>query len=96
MNHTSSVTEILTNTNNPIANRVKVITNKPIANSLLVDELLSNYSDLIDDNYTKWFAKKFYITTFENIHRAASEARHDGENPQKLFAFLINKYSRLT
>ncbi len=89
-NSTSSVQEVLASTT-PKANRNK--TNKPIANSLLVDQLLRDYSDLIAPSYTKWFAKRFYTIPFDAIHKCASEARADGENPQRLFAFLIKKLS---
>lgn len=68
---------------------------KPIANSLLVDNLLRDYEDLIIPTYTKWFAKRFYRLPFDQIHRAASEARQEGKDARKLFSFLINKaYSK--
>lgn len=89
MHTTPSVKEII---QDPIANRQSDKTIKPIANSLLVDRLLEDYSDLIAPDYTKWFAKRFYTMPFDIIHRAASEARHDGKNPQRLFVHLIEKY----
>lgn len=64
---------------------------KPIANSTIVDRLLADYQDLIAPEYKKWFAARFYYLPFDSIHRAASEARHDGKNPQRLFAYLIKK-----
>jgi hypothetical protein len=77
--------------NIPIANRSKLI--NPIGNSQLVDMLLRDYAELIDPNYTKWFAKRFYTLPFDAIHRAASEARADGDDPRRLFAHLIKKLS---
>ena len=100
---TSSVKEII---KDPIANSLSVNNNlKPIANSPIgnnndnlrnphtVDLLLADYSELIDKRYTPWFAKRFYAMPFELIHRCASEARQDGKNSQRLFAFLIKKNS---
>jgi len=93
-NSTSSVKQTLSDTN-PIANRIKTNTLNPIANSQLdsttVDFLLQDYSDLIDPGYTKWFAKRFYTLGFDQIHRAASEARQDGRDSKRLFAHLIKK-----
>lgn len=87
------VSEILSyNQKDPIANRNKTL--KPIANSLLVDQLLIDYGEFIDPAYKKWFAKRFYTMPFDVVHRCASEARQDGKNPQRLFAHLINKHYR--
>lgn len=84
---TSSVQSII---KDPIANRVKP--EKPIANSLLVDQLFGEYSELIDKRYKLWFLKRFNHMNPELIRRAASEAKADGKNPQRLFTFLIKKY----
>lgn len=92
-NTTSSVKEVLNNTNSPIASSQLDKTSNPIGNSLLIDKLLRDYSELIDPNYTKWFAKRFYTIPFDLIHRCASEARADGKDPKRLFAHLINKIS---
>jgi len=95
-NTTSSVTEILTNTKQdklPIANSQLDKSFNPIANSQLVDRLLSDYSDLIEPTHVKWFAKRFYTLSFDAIHRAAGEAKADGKDPKRLFAFLIKKAS---
>lgn len=94
-NTTASVKQIFSNTNripiglnktkfNPIAYRIKT-------DSKIVDKLLDDYSELIDSRYVHWFAKRFYYIPFDTIHRCASEARQDGKNPQRLFAFLIKK-----
>lgn len=91
---TEQISSII-NQKDPIANRRSDKNLKPIANSLLVDTLLSDYSDLIDHTYVKWFAKRFYTMPFDLIHRCASEARQDGKNPQRLFVFLIKKNSVL-
>lgn len=66
---------------------------KPIANSQLVDTLLEQYTELIDRAYLKWFAKQFYLINPEMVHRAASEARNDGKDCRRLFAYLIGKYA---
>lgn len=93
-NSTSSVKQTINNTTLPIANRVNKFI--PIANSQLVDTLLNDYTELIDPLYTKWFAKRFYDMPFDTIHRCASEARADGKDARKLFAFLVNKvYKKL-
>lgn len=89
---------------NPIANSSSPIGNRdlsqlPIGNrdtSALVDLLLADYTDLIDPAYQKWFAKRFYTIPFDQIHAAASEARHDGKDPKRMFSFLIKrKYNQL-
>lgn len=85
---TSSVNQII---KDPIANRQSDKTLKPIANSLLVDQLLKDYSDLIQPTYKKWFAQRFYTVPAERVANLASEARADGKDPQKLFAFLIKR-----
>lgn len=73
---------------------------KPIANrnnSQLVDQLLSEYRELITPAYKKWFAKRFYSLSSETILKAASEARADTRTtPQQLFAYLVGKeYSKV-
>jgi len=91
------VSDIINNQKDPIANSPLDKSFNPIANrekttsSVIVDRLLTDYSDLIDPNYKKWFAARFYNLPFDQIHRAASEARQDGANPQKLFSFIIRK-----
>lgn len=58
----------------------------------LVDKMLEDCSDLIDPNYKKWFAVRFYTLSQEDIHRAASEARQDAlQSPQRLFAHIVNR-----
>lgn len=86
------------NQKDPIANSQLDKSFNPIGNrreqtSIIVDRLLDDYSELIDQRYAKWFAKHFYRLPFNAIHRAASEARHDGKDPKRLFAHLIRKYS---
>lgn len=83
------ISSVINNQQDPIANRNKSL--KPIANSLLVDQLLADYSSLIDVNYTKWFAARFYKLSPDRVSQCASEAKADGRNQQRLFAFLINK-----
>lgn len=88
------ISGVINNQKDPIANRVKVL--KPIANSLLVDQQLLEYGSLIDPSYIKWFAKKFYTLPAHIVQKAASEAKTDGKNPQRLFAHLIKKYQQQT
>jgi hypothetical protein len=88
------LSEIINNQKDSIANSQSDKSFNPIGNrqsSVIVDSLLSDYKDLIDPKYTKWFAARFYNIQFDQIHRAASEARHDGKDPQRLFAHLIRK-----
>lgn len=59
--------------------------------SVIVDKLLEEYGDIIDPNYKQWFAARFYILPFDQIHRAASMARQEGNNSQKYFSHLIKK-----
>lgn len=74
----------------PIANRDKIL--KPIGNSLLVDTMLEDCKDLIDPNYKKWFAARFYQLKPDMVQRAASEARQDAkQSSQRLFAHIIGK-----
>lgn len=83
--------------NLPIGNRQLDKTNNPIGNreipqsSVIVDRLLQDYADLIDPHYQKWFAKRFYYIPFNQLHRAASEARNDGKDKRRLFAHLVQK-----
>lgn len=86
MNTTSSVRTLI---KDPIGNRIK--TSNPIANSQLVDHLLIKHSELIDPLYIKWFAGRFYSLGAERVDRCASEAKADGKNPRRLFAFLVKK-----
>lgn len=88
------ISGVINNQKDPIANRIKNQEIKPnrLLDSTVVDKLLVQYQDLIDRNYIHWFAARFYTTPFDKIHAAASEARH-ATNPQRLFAFLIKKYS---
>lgn len=95
---TTALSEILTNTNSPIANRLKTKTNssnstEPRTN-VIVDMLLADYGELIDPAYKGWFARKFYIMRQDMIHRAASEARQEGRDPKKLFAYKISQYAK--
>lgn len=53
--------------------------------------MLETYTELIDPNYTKWFAKRFYTLKPEIIARCASEARVDGRDSKRLFSYLIKK-----
>ena len=84
---TSSVTEITNTYQLPIGiNKLK-----PIANSQLVDMELELFKDLIDPNYHKWFAKRCIYLNRETVTRIASEARNDGRDHKRLFAYLIAK-----
>lgn len=76
----------------PIGNSEK-IPEKNVRNSMskIVDMLLQDYAELVDERYTKWFAKRFYAIPFDEIHKAAGQAKADGKNPQQLFAYLIKK-----
>mgnify|MGYP007100067716 CR=1 FL=1 len=92
---------IANSSNSPIGN--SFINQSPIGNrgrsenSAIVDRLLEDYKDLIAPAYIKWFAKRFYTLPFDQIHACASEARHDGKDPQRMFSFLIKrKYNQLT
>lgn len=91
MNSTSSVSEVIHNTNPIGLNKYIKPNRNPIGLHHTVDLLLQDYSDLIEPRYTAWFAKHFYTLGFDKIHRAASEARSDGKNPQRLFVHLIKK-----
>lgn len=75
----------LTNTNCTIEDSETIKSHKT------VDLLLSDYSDLIVPKFNAWFAKCFYILPFDLIHKLASQARHDGDDPRRLFAKLINE-----
>jgi hypothetical protein len=69
---------------------------KPSETYLVVDMLLEDYKDLIDPNYVKWFAKRFYTLPFDLIHASAQEARQ-AKDPMRLFSFIINrKYNQMT
>ena len=90
---TMQVQDII-NQKDPIGYRNKTLTpigNREKTSSVIVDQLLADNKDLIDPNYQKWFAARFYYLPFDQIHRAASEARQDGKHSQKLFSFLIRK-----
>lgn len=79
-------------TNSPIGNRIKNL--KPIGNRQLVktvDQLLAEYDELIEPEYKKWFAEKFYLIHPDVVRRCASEAKQEGKNPKRLFSFLIKK-----
>jgi hypothetical protein len=65
---------------------------EPRASRRAVDHLLYEYRELIEPQYVKWFAKRFYVLPYDTIHRAASEAKQDGNNPKRLFSFIINKH----
>lgn len=72
---------------NPIANSQSVAT---------VDQLLIEYSALIEPQFAKWFAKCFYTMQPEVVHKLASEAKVDGKYPKRLFAYLVRKYAKST
>lgn len=87
-----AISNILPVTNSQLAIGVKKV--NPIGNrtnSVIVDRLLEDYKDLIEPSYAKWFAKCFYDIQFDQLHRAASEARQDGKNQKRMFAFLVKK-----
>lgn len=73
----------------PIANRQSDIKIK--TNSQLVDILLMDCENLIEPEYQKWFARKFYDLDESTVRQLASEAKADGKNPKRLFCYLINK-----
>jgi len=88
------VQDLKTTLQDTIANRQLDKTNNPIANSTidnrqLVDMMLDNYSSLINTDYKKWFAKRFYGMDDETVAKLASQARCDGKDPRKLFAYLV-------
>lgn len=89
-----AISGVINKQKDPIANRVKNQEVKPnrLLDSSVVDKLLIQYQDLIDRNYIHWFAARFYTTPFDKIHAAASEAKH-ANDPMRMFAFLIKKYS---
>jgi hypothetical protein len=74
---------------NPIDN--STIDNRGSKSTVIVDQMLIDYQDLIEPSYKKWFASKFYNIPFDQLHRAASEARQDGKNSKRFFAFLVKK-----
>lgn len=55
-----------------------------------VDSLLQEFRELISPDFKAWYARSFSQLNEENIRRIAGEAKH-GNNPKKLFSYLINK-----
>lgn len=55
------------------------------------DYLFEQLSDLVNPEYKKWYMKRFYTLGKEEVLRLASQAKSDGNNPQKLFSYLLKK-----
>lgn len=51
---------------------------------------LSQYKDLVSDEFKPWYCKKFYELGAEKFHQIAGQARH-GKNPRRLFSYLLKK-----
>lgn len=62
---------------------------KPTATVREIDQLLIEYSDLINPSFKAWYCKRFSALGIDNVHKYASQARADGRQPSKLFSFLI-------
>lgn len=54
-----------------------------------VDILLKECEDLIDPQYTPYFAKRFYWFDKDSVLKAASIARADGKSPQKNLTHFV-------
>lgn len=79
----------------PIGLNKEINTNRDTyRTNVIVDKLLEDYKDLIDSNYTHWFAARFYDMPFDQIHRAASEARQEGRDPKRLFIHKVKQLSK--
>ena len=55
----------------------------------VVDILLNECSDLIDNRYTGWFAKRFYKLEKNSVLNAANLARKEGKYPDRLFSNMV-------
>ena len=53
--------------------------------------LCEQYSDLIGDKFVPWYIKCFVEIGRERVMILASQAKADGENPQRLFSYLLKK-----
>ena len=94
---TTAISELIkTKQYNPIGpignNKINPIGNKPQTN-VIVDQLLVDYQDLIEPSFKSWFAGRFRAIPFDQLHRFASEARQEGTNPKRLFAYKVAHYS---
>lgn len=90
MNTTSSVSHIIQDYRTIVTKEINPIVAIVAPNSkLIVDILLNDCSDLIDQRYKNWFAKRFYKFDKDTVLSAASVARNDTGNSQKHFAHLI-------
>ena len=56
----------------------------------IVDKLLAEYRDLIEPEYKSWFAKRFYVLGFAEIHTAAGKARNKARDPKHYFSKAIS------
>lgn len=55
------------------------------------DLALSDYQDLIQPRFKKWYCKAFYQIGREQFVRIASEARAEGKPPAKLFSYKLKQ-----
>lgn len=55
------------------------------------DYLYEDLRDLVNEAYKRWYMQKFYLLGRTRVQQLATIARQDGENPAKLFSYLLNK-----
>ncbi len=58
---------------------------------LACDIALSDYADLMSEQFKAWYCKVWYKIGRERFGILASQARADGKDPKKLFSYLLRK-----
>lgn len=90
MNTTSSVGHIIKDYRPIGVNYINPIEPIGAPNSYqTVETLLEECSDIIDQRYKPWFAKRLYRLNKNSVLTAAKLARQDGKNPHKYFSQMI-------
>lgn len=91
-NTTSSVSELLNNTTvTTVNNKFKTTVTTVGTKYKEADILFEDLSDLVNQDFKKWYCKRFHELGHEKVLRLASQARSDGLQPRKLFSYLLRQ-----